>query len=436
MNQAQSHLSGARLAPGGRALVYDATHLVHRLLRASETGIDRVDQTMAESLLDAGLVHCAVHAGVFRPHVFSARRFARIVEWRRERDAGRARSLEGDDAAVELRRWICGGAAGSTTTAPGRAPAPRLRWRQLRARIWGDGGSVPQNAIYLNIAQAALEHPRFFRWLDARPDVTPVFFLHDLLPFDHPDLFRPDYDQLFERRFQTILRFARAIVTTSVTTRDRIVTEYRSRGRDAPPVFAHAPPSQLGGPATSEDIDDALSAQPYFVMIGTIEPRKNHATILSVWPEIARATGARLVLVGGDGWMCDDVLEKLSGPLSASVRRARNLSAAGLRRIVVNARAVLAPSLAEGFGLPVAEALGLGTPVIASDIPVFREISRNAAVFVPPRDQDAWRAAILAAATELRGRAQDAANPFSASTSQDYAAAIRDFLSALPSVER
>lgn len=102
----------------------------------------------------------------------------------------------------------------------------------------------------------------------------------------------------------------------------------------------------------------------------------------------------------------------------------------------MNARAVLAPSLAEGFGLPVDEALGLGTPVIASDIPVFREISRNAAVFVPPRDQDAWRAAILAAATELRGRAQDAANPFSASTSQDYAAAIRDFLSALPSVER
>ena len=61
---------------------------------------------------------------------------------------------------------------------------------------------IPEGAIYLNVAQHGFEYPALFRWLDARPDVAPVFLAHDLLPLDFPEYFRPGYKALFRRRFE------------------------------------------------------------------------------------------------------------------------------------------------------------------------------------------------------------------------------------------
>jgi len=77
-----------------------------------------------------------------------------------------------------------------------------------------------------------------------------------------------------------------------------------------------------------------------------------------------------------------------------------------LARHLASARALLFPSLVEGFGLPLVEALGIGVPVIASDLPVFREIGRDIPTYLEASDQQAWEAAILDYARPESGERQ------------------------------
>lgn len=139
---------------------------------------------------------------------------------------------------------------------------------------------------------------------------------------------------------------------------------------------------------------------PYVVVCGTIEPRKNHRLLLALWQRLVETEGPqtpKLVIAGRRGWNNAEVLARLDGlPAQSPIIEAAGLSTAGLKRILANARALLMPSLAEGYGFPVVEALAAGTPVIASDIPVFREIGGDRVTYCDPRDSESWRAAILA----------------------------------------
>jgi glycosyltransferase involved in cell wall biosynthesis len=96
--------------------------------------------------------------------------------------------------------------------------------------------------------------------------------------------------------------------------------------------------------------------------------------------------------------------------LHGRVILARGLSSPALRRLIAHAKALLMPSFAEGFGLPIIEALTVGTPVIASDLPAHREIAGNLAVYRDPTDRAGWLADICmfadesGSATEIRKR--------------------------------
>ena len=153
--------------------------------------------------------------------------------------------------------------------------------------------AVPKNAIYVNVGQVGLAIPRIASWLRQRPDVKSVFMLHDVIPLERPELVsRRDY-----RRHRTIVdrtaRYASGLIASTAAAREAVLNALCLRGRSTIPVetvpFPVAPVFlENDGP------DQELCERDYFVVCGTIEPRKNHHLLLNVWRElVASARSAR-----------------------------------------------------------------------------------------------------------------------------------------------
>jgi glycosyltransferase involved in cell wall biosynthesis len=209
----------------------------------------------------------------------------------------------------------------------------------------------------------------------------------------------------------------------------------RALGRsDFPICVAPIPVAPIFSTAPAPD--PGLAGVPYFVVCSTIEPRKNHLMLLQVWRELVRRDGPsapKLVIIGGRGWKFEAVAALLdrSPPLHGHVVEVSGLTTPSLKRLLDGARALLMPSFAEGYGLPVVEALTAGVPVIASDIAVFREICGGRATLISPLDGELWLETIRAfAKAEVRKERapSSAAGPGSW---EDYFARTDAFVNAL-----
>jgi alpha-1,2-rhamnosyltransferase len=121
-------------------------------------------------------------------------------------------------------------------------------------------------------------------------------------------------------------------------------------------------------------------------MVGTIEPRKGHAEVLEAFRLLwASGSPARLLVIGRIGWMVDDLVRAMHSSPELG-RRLHVINDAGdgdLAAAYQGSVALIAASQVEGFGLPIIEALRAGLPVLAADIPVFREVGADAAGFFP-----------------------------------------------------
>jgi len=134
---------------------------------------------------------------------------------------------------------------------------------------------------------------------------------------------------------------------------------------------------------------------PYFVVLSTIEPRKNHWFLLQMWRRLVETMGdsaPRLVIIGQRGWECENVAYMLerSEKLKGFVFEYSNCTDEELATYLHHAQALLFPSFAEGYGMPLVEALAFGVPVIASDLPVFREVAGEIPEYVDPLDGKRW----------------------------------------------
>jgi len=425
-------------------VVYDVTHVAARLGAASPTGIERVDAAFARHFAEreeAANQAVGLHYGLRRPHLLDGAAVKALLA-----ESERAWSTQDgkDEIFDRLSGWL-GKPALETPASHARFSDPtrgrlarrsaRLKWLVARSR----GVDIPQGAIYLNISQYSMKDALYFRWLDSRPDVKPVFFIHDLLPLDCPEFFREGYSARFERVVATMVRHAKAAIVSNETVGARIAAEMAARGRNDLPLFSRLlPPPTAVGPRLRSDRSALKSCAPYFVAIGTIEPRKNHLLLLHVWRDLAKKGGEvpRLILVGGRGWDNEQVVDLLerSPLLRPHVAEVSGLTTEGLRRLIAGARAVLSPSFEEGYGLPVVEALAEGTPVVASDIPVFREISQGRALFLDPTDGPGWRRAIgeLADSRSALGEGLlGAARGFAAPAWPDYFREFEAFLASI-----
>ena len=419
-----------------RPIAFDITHVVSRLPITQPSGIDKVDLAFvahfAQSPCDA-----AVHYGASRPRVHAGTAIAQLYK-----QAQHHRWSDDDrrdqTALANVAAFLNGGAIdriSSEVTANSTDGGWRRRWTQARWRLARGAGILPDGSIYLNVAQHAFEYPRFFAWLDQRPDIKPVFLVHDLLPLDYPEYFRPGYKQRFERRLATITKYAAGLIVTSNVVAERISHAYADAGRPMVPCHVAPLPSSL--PETKKSVVTIeFPPTPYFVVIGTIEPRKNHLLLLNIWRRLAEEhrRPPNLMIVGARGWENEQILDVLdrSALVRPHILEISGLSDSALAQLIAHARALLMPSFAEGYGLPVVEALASGTPVIASDIPVFREVSQGKALFYHALDGVGWRSAIEAlvdAESATARQARALASQFRRPTWHDYFRDLRGFLS-------
>jgi glycosyltransferase involved in cell wall biosynthesis len=145
--------------------------------------------------------------------------------------------------------------------------------------------------------------------------------------------------------------------------------------------------------------------------LGTIEPRKNHVLLLTLWRELVARWGQdapHLVVIGQRGWECENVVDLLERceALRGWVHEVPDCPDAELARYLRHAQALLFPSFTEGYGMPLAEALQSGTPVLASALPVFREIAGDVPEYLSPLDGLGWLHAIEAYASPDSPRRQ------------------------------
>ena len=166
--------------------------------------------------------------------------------------------------------------------------------------------------------------------------------------------------------------------------RDTIPDILRRRGN---PVIA-----ALAGTQGHRDPDSDESGEPsvprYLLMVSTLEPRKNHDTLIAAWERL-RAAGQpslQLVLVGALGWNNTAIVHKLlPGVARGEVHVLADVPAAELRQLYKHAAATVCPSLGEGFGYSGVESMCCGGVVVASDLPVHREVYGDGAEYFDPQ---------------------------------------------------
>jgi glycosyltransferase involved in cell wall biosynthesis len=158
------------------------------------------------------------------------------------------------------------------------------------------------------------------------------------------------------------------------------------------------------GPTALPDPGSVARASARFVYVGNHRPHKRLPHLLAAFAR-ARPTlprDAELLLIGRPDPRFDDIPALLEGPLGKGVRLVDDADDAQIAKLIASARALVFPSTGEGFGMPVLEAYGVGTPAILADAGALAEVAGDAAILVPPLDEDALADALVRLARDDR----------------------------------
>lgn len=241
---------------------------------------------------------------------------------------------------------------------------------------------------------SAVWEPNHLAIPTALPTVTTV---HDLSVLDHPEWHPDDRVAWYETDVLPARQTTQRWITPSRFTADRLTALLGVSMKDVT-IIPEAPRDLRRPPGELADQLEHLGLDgPFVLHLGTIEPRKNLHLLLDAWAEVSSHTRQRatLLLAGSVGWGDARYRRSLADhPAASSVLMCGYVSDAQAATLLAGARATLVPSTYEGFGLPIVEAMAAGSPVLCSDIPVFREVAGSAAALLSPDDPAAWARAI------------------------------------------
>lgn len=267
-------------------------------------------------------------------------------------------------------------------------------------------------ALYGRFLRVAMDRPpAIMHWTYPLPvrleGAANIYTFHDLVPLRLPYT-TLDAKRSYRRLLAACAAEAAHLCTVSEASRADIIAEFGLNPARITNCYQASPlPAPDNDPQDDARIVENIFGLPhrgYFLHFGAIEPKKNIGRLLEAY--LATGVDAPLVLTGGRGWQAQDELRLLvpddeadtahGRRMAERVRRLEHLPRGLLARLIRGARAVLFPSIHEGFGLPVLEAMQLGTPVLTSATGAPAEIAGDAALLVDPYDVAAIAAGISA----------------------------------------
>jgi glycosyltransferase involved in cell wall biosynthesis len=365
-------------------VILDVSRLLACSQRPTPSGIDRVELAYTRRWIDAPAANCAFVAQDLRGG------FALLP-----------RDIVGELAQALEAAWT-GGADAARAARHASSVALRARGRLLLGRGRGALARLLANGrrtAFLLVSHRALERQAPIEAL-RRAGAAFVPLIHDIIPVTHPEYARPGQAEKHRRRMASTGAMADGVIVNSEATAQALRPWLRPQAVPVPVLVAPLGIDVGLGRHLSRPDD---GQQPYFVMLGTIEPRKNHLLLLHLWRDMASAqlqsggpATPRLVIVGKRGWENENVVDILERcvALDGIVQEAGQLPDRQVMELLHGARALLFPSFAEGYGLPLAEALALGVPAVCSDLPALREVGGAVPDYLDPLDGASWREAV------------------------------------------
>jgi glycosyltransferase involved in cell wall biosynthesis len=275
-------------------------------------------------------------------------------------------------------------------------------------------GQILQLARYLKPLRSAFRKAKAIRFEKSMPQID-VFhalnfmppgqtrtacipLIYDLSHVRHPETHPKERIDWLNTRLQT-LRDYPLINTISEFSADEIAEVYHYPRHQIRVTWPGIKPDYLALKTGHNPIEIAgrvLKPLHYMLTVGTLEPRKNLRSLVEAYSQLHPDERAAfpLVVVGQYGWGQNDIQRAVKLREEGSLIVANYVPERQLSALYANATAFLFPSLYEGFGMPVAEAMACGTPVIASDIPVMKEVGGDHIAMVDAGRSDAWCDAI------------------------------------------
>jgi glycosyltransferase involved in cell wall biosynthesis len=362
----------------GRRLSLDISDLLHFFIsHGLVTGIQRVQLEILSTILSDTLTDGAPGNGPdFSEVVFCFSELSRV--WRlRERD---------------LRALVAYARAGRVDTAKARRIVRRAK---ARAPPY----TPPAGSSYL-VLGAFWSGDRQAHMRVRAGGAALGVFVHDLFPIRAPALCEPGATAAFESSFRAGLASWDFIVANSAFTAGDVRDYMAENGHaESIPIMAAPLAHSHAAPRHRDGSDGAASRRRRFVLcVGTLEPRKNLKALVETWEALGEAHPdlPDLILVGRRGWRMEEMVAQLeSGKLKRrKIKWLEAISDARLDRLYKECLFTVFPSFAEGWGLPIGEALVHGKVCIASNTTAMPEVGGEFAIYTDPYDRSALQSAI------------------------------------------
>lgn len=303
------------------------------------------------------------------------------------------------DTSTEYRLFVAGASALPTP------PATNFHWKATRlspkwtARMWYRA-RLPL-PINLWTGRVGLFHATDFVLPPTLPTTRTLLTVHDLSFVRAPESASPRLRAYLDRVVPRSVRRADQVLADSQATKDDLIALYGTPADKITVLLSGVSdhftpvrdPAQLTAVRARYKIGDA----PYILAVGTVQPRKNYERLIHALATLpAEFDAVRLVIVGGRGWLQAPIYEAVESlKMADRVVFAGFAADADLPTLYSGARVVAYPSLYEGFGLPILEAMRCGVPVLTSDTSSLREVASTAALLIDPYSIEAIRDGLI-----------------------------------------